>query len=204
MLERMWSARVLVVIASATLVAGADARPGRVVRVVRGHGGVRVPRICQVTPSSASGTCFGRAPKVGEAIVVVAPAGNGKVRITAVEALTDSCRNVTRWQITIEGAERLTDPSMTFGYIDVAIDLARTTVVESGGLPSPGARPGEQVLAALDRGGHGRPDFEVVAYACNALGDPVSMQEEGYCVDYWSLERGSWARLRHDFVRSCM
>ncbi|MCE9575170.1 MAG: hypothetical protein K8W52_18605 [Deltaproteobacteria bacterium] len=200
----MWTARALIAIASLGLAAAADARPGRVVRVVRGHNAGRVPRICQVTPSTATGTCFGQPPGVGDAIAVIAPGGNGRVRITSVQAVPDSCQNITRWQITIAGAELLTDPSMTFGYIDVAIDLARTAVVDTGSLTSPGERAGEQVLSALDRTGHGRPDFEVVAYACNALGDPVSMQEEGYCVDYWSMERGSWVKLRHDFVKSCM
>jgi hypothetical protein len=197
--------RALVAVISAAVATGAAARPGRVVRVVRGHGGARTPRICQVSPAASTGTCFGLAPRVGEpAIILTSTGASARARITAVEAHADSCQNVTDWKITIVGAEQLSDVGQATAYLDLPFDPSRTAMIDTGGLTSPGERAGEQVLNAIDRTADGRPDFEVVAYACDDHGDLATLRMDGYCVDYWTEERGAWSKLRHDFVKSCM
>jgi len=56
------------------LIRGAAAAPlpGRVIRVERNHGGVRrTPRVCQVQAADLTGTCWGRAPAIGEVATVI-------------------------------------------------------------------------------------------------------------------------------------
>ncbi len=201
------------VVAAAVTVASASPadRHGKVVRVERSHGGVhRTPRVCQVQAGEGKGTCWGKAPAVGEVASVVDQQGGvlGELRVTAVNPVMDRCGKPSNWDYTFVRESGHIDKAQfgsSFGVFDVEVAPGRTRIADTGKLSPPDGKAGEQVWSALDRDGDGAGDFLVTAYTCDKSGELYTGgTAAGYCIDYWNLDHGDWRKLRHDFVETCM
>ena len=197
---------LVLVLCSAVAAAG----PGRVVRVERGHGVKRTPRVCQVQ-SDGRGTCWGKPPEVGETASVIDQTMGvlGELRVSEVMPLEDSCGKTQRWDYKFTRESGQIDRAtwgQSFVVFDVEVQPGRTRLVsDTSRVSLPDRRAGEQVWSVLDRDGDGSEDLVVTAYACDKSGEmTMNSPAAGYCIDYWSLDRGDWRMLRHDFVETCM
>jgi hypothetical protein len=187
----------------------AAAAPGKVIRIERGHGIRRTPRVCQVQ-SDGRGTCWGRPPSVGEvASVIDQDAGVlGELRVSEVMPLQDDCGKTQRWDYKFtreSGRLERAQWGSSFVVFDIEVQAGRTRLVaDTSKVALPDRRPGEQVWSVLDRDGDGSEDLVVTAYSCDKSGEMTTSAIAGYCIDYWNLDHGDWRKLRHDFVETCL
>ena len=202
--------RVALALACLTFGAAAVAGPGRVVRVERAHGISRTPRICQIQ-GGGTGTCWGKAPVVGESASVLDPTNGvlGDLRISEVTPQLDTCGKIQRWEYkyTVEsGSLDRAQWGSSLALFDIDVRPGRSQLLpDTLKTRPPDQRFGEQVFALVDRDGDGNGDLIGTAYMCDKNGDPrASLPSVGYCIDYWDLVHGDWRMIRHDFVETCL
>jgi hypothetical protein len=203
--------RAAVALALVTIAgAAALAAPGRVVRVERAHGIARTPRICQIQ-AGGTGTCWGKAPVLGETASVIDPQGGvlGDLRVSEVTPQLDSCGKIQRWEYkyTVEsGSLDKAQWGSSLALFDIEVRAGRSQLLpDTLKTQPPDRKIGEQVFALIDRDGDGNGDLIGTAYMCDKNGDPkVNLPGVGYCIDYWDLGRGDWRMIRHDFVETCI
>jgi hypothetical protein len=203
--------RAAIAVAMLSTAALAVASPGRVVRVERGHGIHRTPRVCQLQ-GDGRGTCWGKAPEPGESASVIDQTRGviATIRVSEVTPLQDTCGKTQRWDYTYTmdtgSMTQAPDWSYTFVVFDIEVTPGRSRVIaDTSRVNLPQKRSGEQVWSVLDRDGDGTEDLVVTAYSCDKAGEmTINAPAAGYCIDYWDLDHGDWRKLRHDFVETCI
>jgi hypothetical protein len=180
-------AGILLVIGSATAVAGPS---GRVIRVE--HAGIAAipPRLCEIRGDG--GTCVGEPPAVGQAVAVLDDHRVvAEVQIVEAAGVASNCPNL--WTVKVRPLRGALPDADALGVIDPSLDLARARLLEKDHLPaSPSGRASDEVWQAIDRDGDGAADIVFTHNDC----DPTAGRSgsAGYCLDIWARLRGRMTR----------
>jgi hypothetical protein len=189
----------------------ASARPhnGKVVRVERAsrvYSGI--PRFCLVQsepPGQVSGQCFGVAPLAGDVMTVLDDSQVvATVQIANVTAATDpSCSDSGIWVVTgspISGQQKFQDSK---AVIDIPLDPRVARIVHDDRSPTGHSTGVDSMTIAVDSNGDGATDYELVAFACDAAGVPVTTTVTGTCLEWYAVGRHGFERVRQDRMRIC-
>jgi hypothetical protein len=190
------------------LIARADARPGKVVRVERhAHRLLGEPRLCSVVPESMQAFCYGKQPELGSRLTVLDQTRVlGVLTVDKVEPL-GACRGIagSLWTAhvhTENGTELSPADSGMSGLLDVNIDPRTGKLVKVEDVP--GGRPvGPEQISAFDLDGDGRADLEFLAFTCDETGNPVTTLTNGspdQCIELWYANGRTLEHLRTDRI----
>jgi hypothetical protein len=200
--------RVAVLVVACALVARAEARPGKVVRVER-----RVyrfsgePRLCSVMPDQLIAYCYGKLPEPGTKLSVMDQTHMlGGLVVEKAEPL-GNCKGaqMSLWTARLKnesgGQMGLADSSVA-GLLDVTVDARHERLVKVDDVP--GDRPVKhEQISAFDLDGDGKADLEFVAFTCDDSGNPVTSLPTGspdQCIELWASTGRNYERVRTDRI----
>jgi hypothetical protein len=171
---------VIIVIGSATAVAGPS---GRVVRVERVSGGSQIaPRLCEIRGDT--GTCVGEQPRAGQMVLVIDDSHVvAEVEVIEVASFVARCANL--WTVKTRARRGAAADAEGIGVIDASIDPSRARVIDKTHTPPSPSGDGDEVWRAIDRDGDGTADVLFTRYPCDRAGTPVT-GAAAYCIDIWS------------------
>lgn len=184
--------RRLVVLLGCTLiatVASAEGPAGRVLKIERPRSSpVTAPLLCEIK-ADLRGTCIGRAPRLGETVVVVDDSTVvAEVEIKKLEPYSTSCDVL--WNITTEVRRGNVGgrSSRSIGVADPTLQGDRVhKMAETELQGAPSGNPDEKVMAAIDRDGDRQADIVLTAYKCDTNGAASSMGGDD-CIDVWGRD----------------
>jgi hypothetical protein len=200
--------RVAVLVVACALVAPADARPGKVVRVERrAYRFTGEPRLCSVMPEQLIAYCYGKLPEPGTKLSVMDQTHVlGGLVVDKAESL-GNCKGAqgSLWSARLHnenGAAIGAPDSSMMGLLDVTVDSRHAKLVKVDDVP--GDRPVRpEQITAFDLDGDGKADLEFVAFSCDDSGNPVTSLPTGspdQCVELWASTGRNYERLRTDRI----
>ncbi len=205
MLSGCGSAGLLVACA---LVAPADARPGKVMRVERHAHRLRgEPRLCSVVPESMQAYCYGKQPEIGAKLTVVDQTRVLGVLVVDKAEPLGACRGLagSLWTAHLHndsGVALASSETGTSGLLDVDVDPRAGKLVKVDEVP--GGRPvTPEQISAYDLDGDGRADLEFLAFTCDETGNPVTTLTSGspdQCIELWYGNGHNFEHLRTDRI----
>jgi hypothetical protein len=200
--------RVAVLVVAGALVARAEARPGKVVRVERrAYRFTGEPRLCSVMPDQLIAYCYGKLPEPGTKLSVMDQAHVlGGLVVEKAEAL-GNCKGAqgSLWTVRLRsesGGPMGTADSGVIGLLDVTVDARHAKLVKIDDVP--GDRPSRpEQVNAFDLDGDDKADLEFVAFSCDDAGNPVTSLPTGspdQCLELWASTGRNYERLRTDRI----
>ena len=201
---------VLVIAVGGLAAAAADAKPkkkrGKVVRVERTVGGVRVPRLCANVQPDGTVSCWYHDVRAGEQMAVLDENGRrATLEVRSVQPQMDGCNNAVGWTVTTTPQSGdLGQPSWTtVAVIDWETSPKSRVLINNGQIQSPSGNPSESVMYAVDDDTDGDPDLIATYFACDQAGQ-IQQYGSGYgCIAYYGREGASFRTLRVDVQKTC-
>jgi hypothetical protein len=200
--------RVAVLVVACALVARAEARPGKVVRVERhAYRFTGEPRLCSVMPDQLIAYCYGKLPEPGTKLAVMDQTHVlGGLVVEKAEPL-GICKGaqMSLWTARLKnesgGPMGIADSSVA-GLLDVTVDARHAKSVKVDDVP--GDRPVKpEQITAFDLDGDGKADLEFVQFICDDSGNPVTSLPTGspdQCIELWASTGRNYERLRTDRI----